>query len=420
MDRAGALVTSLVGGVFLFGGWVLLYYGSLKTIAHSPVILGMFYAIQQFGAMGAFYAALVGNMKNFKLANRGTVVGVLVSMYGLSAFMISQLYSHVFDQEPPVLFLFMAFFTLALCVTGACAIRVVHPYSTKMRQHQKLLTVVDVQSGMEEQVYGVASDSESDGLANSRSPSPATLSEEGLVVNTNRNGLISIPEQPTNIPRYGQLRFLTLLAHPDFWLLAGVAFLTAGSGLTFITIIGSVAQSWGLTDAPINYQASTFTSVLSICNCLGRILYGVLNDALRKHVRNVTFLLPISLVISVAHFTLIFWRTVPSLMIGAILTGLSYGGFFATINIIISKYFGDENYSSNLGFNTLIISVSGLVWGQVAGALYDHHAVKKHCYGEICYRYTFAITSSMCLLSFLLALFIVWRERRDDKRKAAG
>lgn len=408
MDMAGALATSLVGGVFLFGGWVLLYCGSLKMIAHTPVILGMFYAIQQFGAQGAFYAALVGNMKNFKLANRGTVVGVLVSMYGLSAFMISQLYSHVFDQDPPSLFLFMAFFTLALCITGACAIRVVKPYSTKSRQHQKLLTVIDVQSSTEDPLV---SDSESDGLLVSRSTPPSTISNDAA------NG---VQEQPLNIPRYGQLRFLTLLTHPDFWCLAGVAFLTAGSGLTFITIVGSVAQSWGLTEAPINYQASTFTSVLSICNCLGRIIYGVLNDTLRKHIRNVTFLLPISLVISLAHFMMIFWRTAPSLMLGAILTGLSYGGFFATINIIVSKYFGDENYSSNLGFNTLVLSISGLIWGQVAGALYDHHAVNKHCYGEICYRYTFIITSSLCMLSFLLSLFIVWRERRDDKRKAAA
>lgn len=404
MDYAGPLITSLVGGVFLFGGWVLFYCGSLQLITHTPVVLGLFYAIQQFGSQGAFYAALVANMKNFKLKNRGTAVGVLVSMYGLSAFLVSQLYSHVFDQQPPLLFMFMAFFTLALGIMGACAIRVVPPRSSKKQHLQKLLTVNGEQSATEDFVSGLVSETESDSTL-SRS-TPTSSSDDA-------------PEQTLNMPRYGQLRFLTLLSHPDFWCLAAVSFLTAGSGLTFITIVGSIAQSWGLTAAPYNYQASTFTSVLSISNCLGRILYGVLNDTLGKRIRNVSLLLSVSMVMGLSHFTLIFWRSVPSLMIVTVLTGLSYGGYFATINVIINKYFGDKNYSSNLGFNTLTISLSGLIWGQVAGALYDHHAVDKRCFGEICYRYTFVITASMCAISFLLSLFIVWREKRDDKRKAS-
>lgn len=423
MDRFGATITSLLSGIFLFGGWALMYAGSLKKVAYSPAVLGIFYSIQQFGAQGGFYAALVGNLGNFKLKNRGTVTGVLVSMYGLSAFLVSQLYSRAFNSDPPQLFLFMAFFTLALCLMGGCALRVVKPYSSKNKTTQKLITVQsEAFSGSESTVSNIFSDSEDSLIsAPTSSPDPST----GLIHSSSHSqddGPSKIPETPVNIPRYGDRRFLTLLAHPDFWFLATTTFLTAGSGLTFISVVGSVAQSWYLTEPPINWQASTFTSILSISNCLGRIIYGVLQDLLRKHVRSVTFLLPISFTILVAHFFMIFWMSTTSLILGAILTGLSYGGYFATINVIINKYYGDKHYSSNLGFNTLIISLSGLIWGQVSGALYDHfadHHTKK-CHGSNCYRYTFIITSSMCAISILLSLVTIWRERRDDKRKGSS
>jgi MFS family permease len=424
MDHFGTLLTSLFSGVFLFGGWALLYAGSLELVGHKPAILGIYYAIQQFGSQGGFYAALVGNLGNFKLKHRGTVTGILVSMYGLSAFLVSQLYAHVFDSYPPTLFLFMAFFTLALCLMGACALRVVKPYSSKGTINQKLVAVLgtDHWSGSES-TQSIFSDSEDSSL--SASPigsSPASPFAPATPPPDHSKDLPTLSaqdSQPTNVPRYGQRKFFSLLRHPDFWCLAVTSFLTAGSGITFITIVGSVAQSWRLTEAPYNWQASTFTSVLSISNCLGRIIYGVCQDALRKHVRNVTFLLPIALTIGIAHFMMIWWMSVPSLMLGAILTGLSYGGFFATINVIINKYYGDENYSSNLGWNTLIIGVSGLIWGQVAGKLYDHFAdpKTKHCYGPNCYRYTFMITTTLCVISLFVVLFIIWRERRDDRKK---
>jgi MFS family permease len=377
-----------------------MYAASLKKISYSPAVLGIFYAIQQVGAQGGFYAALVGNLGNFKLKHRGSVVGILVSMYGLSAFMVSQLYTHVFDSYPPSLFLFMSIFTFALCVAGACAIRTVKPYSSKGKPDEKLRTVAVITSEAEEATQSLLSDQEE---------------EAGF---PSRTAISNPDDTPTNIPRYGQLKFLSLLKHPDFWIVAATSFLTAGSGLTFITVVGSVAQSWKLTEAPNNWQASTFTSVLSICNCLGRIIYGVSQDALRKHMRSVTFLLPISIVISLAHFMMIFWMSAPALMLGAIFTGLSYGGFFATINVIINKYFGDQNYSSNLGFNTLVISVSGLIWGQAAGGIYDHFAINRRCYGAQCYRYIFMITSSLCLISAIVTVFLIYRERRDDARKA--
>jgi MFS family permease len=393
MDKAGTLVTSLASGVFLFGGWTLLYAASLKLINHEPGVLGIFYAIQQFGGQGAFYAAFVGNMGNFKLKHRGTVTGILVSMYGLSALLISQLYAHVFNSDVPTLFLFMAVWTLALCIMGACALRIVKPYSSKTRANERLIPIVDEATSAGEG-SGLFSDAESD----------TELAKQQ-----------SAQQQATlNPPRYGQRRFFTLLSHPDFWLLAVVSFCTAGSGLTFITSVGFVAESWKATSI---ISAATFTSVLSICNCAGRLIYGFLNDGLRKYVRSTTLLIPISLTIGIAHFLMIFWVNTPLLMIGTILTGLSYGGFFATINLIINKYYGDENYSSNLGFNTLVISLAGLIMGQISGKIYDHFAINKVCYGSICYRYTFTFTSALCFIAAGVALFVVIRERRDDSHK---
>lgn len=408
MDKLGAWPTALAAGAFLFLGWSLICAASMKLITYRPEVLGLFYAIQQFGAQGAYYAALVGNLGNFKLKHRGTITGVLVSAYGLSAFVISQIYTRVFTSEPTSLFAFMACVTLAVCLTGACAIQRIQPQSTKLALAARLLTI--------QQTNGMLSDDGGSGLISDYEGNISEASKNSSSPNFNSP---AVDPAPTNVPRYGQLRYLTLLKSVDFWLLSAIGFCTAGSGLNFITAVGSIAESWGLTTAPYNIPASTFTSVLAICNCAGRLIYGVSNDAFRGKIRNVSYLIPISVLIGLAQFMMIFWNSVPALFIGVVLTGMSYGGFFATIAIIFNRYFGDVNYSTNLGFKTLVLSFSGLIFGQISGKLADHFAVKgHHCVGTLCYRYTFIIAAALCTISTILAIIVNWRERRDDRRKA--
>lgn len=408
MDRVGAWPTALAGGASLFLGWSLICAASMKLIAFRPEVLGLFYAIQQFGAQGAYYAALVGNLGNFKLKHRGTITGILVSAFGLSAFIISQLYTRVFTSEPSALFGFMACVTLGVSVTGACAIQRILPQSTKMAHAARLLTLQQAKPAAlsDDSMNALLSDSESEINGSHKEPSPNFASP-------------AIETAPVNIPRYGQLRYLSLMQNVDFWLLSGICFCTAGAGLNFITAVGSIAESWGLTAAPYNIPASTFTSVLAVCNCSGRLIYGISNDAFRGKIRNITYLIPISVLIGLAQFMMIFWSSVPALFIGVILTGVSYGGFFATIAIIFNRYFGDVNYSSNLGFKTLVLSFSGLVLGQISGKLADHFAGRgKHCFGPLCYRYTFVIATSLAIISTSLAVILLFRERRDDRKKA--
>lgn len=408
MDRFGAVPTSLTGGVFLFLGWALLYIATLKHIAHAPAMLGIYYAIQQFGSQAIYFSALVGNLKNFKLKNRGTITGILVSMYGLSALLISQLYTQVFNSDPPTLFAFMALFTLAVGITGACSITTVKPQSTKLAKALKLLE-------QQRAVEGVISDDGS--FLGSENEGPPQFGAQ-IGAQPPPSAVSVLEPQVANIPRYGQLRYLSLAKSLDFWIILSIFFCTAGAGLTFITAVGSIAESWGLTRGDHAIPASTFTSVLAICNCSGRLIYGFMNDLLRKHVRNVTYLFPISAVICAAHIMMIFWQSSASLFLGGVLTGVSYGGFFATGAVIMNRYFGDENYSSNLGLTTLVVSLSGLIWGQVSGKLADHFTVGKgHCMGGICYRYTFVATAALCALSIGATVILWLRERKDDEKK---
>lgn len=415
MDRLGAWPTALASGASLFLGWALFYAGSLKLVSSDPIVMGLYYSILQMGAQGGFYVALVGNLANFKLKNRGTVTGILVSMYGLSAFVISQIYQHVFTSSPPSLFAFMAVLTVSLCITGACAINSIKPQSTKLAKAQRLLLA---QSAINADGGVTSADEINSGLI---SENDTSLKKYGA--SEVAPSVVGVPEasHPDNEPRYGQLRYLTLLKNIDFWLIAAIGFCTAGSGLNFITSVGSIAESWGLTAPPYNIPASTFTSVLAICNCLGRILYGVANDALRSYFRNVVYLVPISLIIMIAQIIMVFWNSVPALFLAVLLIGVNYGGFFATQTIIFNRYFGDKNYSSNLGFSTLVVSLSGLIFGQISGRLADHFSKKgQHCFGTLCYRYTFIIGAALSIVSLICAVIIIQREKRDDERKLEG
>lgn len=220
-----------------------------------------------------------------------------------------------------------------------------------------------------------------------------------------------------NVPRYGQRKYLSLSKQPDIYILIGMIVTIAGTGLTLNTVIGSVAKAWRADEV---YDTSTFTSVLAISNCVGRLIFGGFNDLFRRYLRTSAYMMGMAVMCGVAQVILLVWNSSISLIMASILTGSSYGGFYTLLSIVINKYYGDENYGANMGVTIVFSSLASLAWGQLSGRLYDHFAdpITHRCYGDICYRYTFLTTSILCAIGFGLAIFLFIRERRDDIRKA--
>lgn len=89
--------SSLVGGGLLFFGYAMMAFTYSGQIANGHYLLMSFYfCIAGIGSSCAYIAGLAPNVTNFGLSTRGLVVGLLVSMYGLSALIFTQFNTALF------------------------------------------------------------------------------------------------------------------------------------------------------------------------------------------------------------------------------------------------------------------------------------------------------------------------------------
>ena len=120
--------------------------------------------------------------------------------------------------------------------------------------------------------------------------------------------------------------------------------------LLFATAVGnsviSFARDLAISVGAGVALATTLVGVLAVCNGLGRILTGILFDALG---RKKTMLIATVLTIVAAGVTLISVITgsVPVCIIGLCLTGLSYGSCPTMVTAFVSAFYGQKYFATN-------------------------------------------------------------------------
>ena len=120
--------------------------------------------------------------------------------------------------------------------------------------------------------------------------------------------------------------------------------------LLFATAVGnsviSFARDLAISVGAGVALATTLVGVLAVCNGLGRILTGLLFDALG---RKKTMLIATVLTIVAAGVTLISVITgsVPVCIIGLCLTGLSYGSCPTMVTAFVSAFYGQKYFATN-------------------------------------------------------------------------
>ncbi|KAG0621568.1 hypothetical protein M758_3G030600 [Ceratodon purpureus] len=189
------------------------------------------------------------------------------------------------------------------------------------------------------------------------------------------------------------------LTSMDFWLLFVATVFGVGSGLTATDNMGQLGLSFGYSATDV----STFVSLLSIWNSIGRWVGGFLSDYLlyRYGFPRTQFQTIALLTMAVAYLLLAL--NVPAcLYYGSILLGLSFGTQYPIYTTIVAEEFGLRRFATL--YNCLNISCSignYILSGPVAGRFYDHEAkkqaVERHlvgssaklvCDGAVCFRRT--------------------------------
>ena len=158
-----------------------------------------------------------------------------------------------------------------------------------------------------------------------------------------------------------------MVKKPAFWLYYIWAILISAAGLALVAQATGIATQVGTTVS--DGSIATVVGLISICNGLGRVVFGALFD--KKGYKLTMILDMIVFVIACAILILaLVSGQFAFIVIGFIVGGFAYGGVTPTNSAIISDFFGRTYYSLNFSLintNLLIASFASTV----AGKLYD-------------------------------------------------
>lgn len=434
-DKFGPRLVYVKASLFLFLGYVLMWLGAMQKIPSNNIMMGLYMFLVGYGSVSGYMAGLLTNAKNSAPEHKGKVTAVLTTAFGLSAAIFSQVYGLAFNHDVTKYFWMMALVLGILPVPAIFLVCYVKPAHIT-REPTSTSNLLDYRADP-------ATDSEAYDTDSKKSPvnSLYQTSQGSDEVVTLDSGTSTLDHQISNIStqpkpvqsgipgKYGDLRGWNVIKSPDFLLFFAIVFCCTGIGLTWINIVGNIVKSYQVTRLP----ASTFVIGLSVANAAGRLLFGLVTDLKFIKLPPVYLMtVPLSLIL-LTHFPLIWVTNYVYLFFVTLVTGLSYGGSFAVMPVVINRYFGDKNYGSNLGLLIVAVAAGSMSMGAISGALYDRQAqIQLHsghgfkrsstpaliCHGLSCFRWTFVMTSIVSVIGIGIAIFLLRREMAYDARKA--
>ena len=160
---------------------------------------------------------------------------------------------------------------------------------------------------------------------------------------------------------------LEMVKKPSFWLYYVWAIALSAAGLALISQASGVV--WEASASQTAGAVATIVGLISICNALGRVLFGGMYDkygrSLSMQLVNILFIITSGvLILALAA------KSVVVVIIGFILGGLAYSGITPTNSAFCRAYFGPTSYPVNFPLinSNLIFASFG---STISGALYD-------------------------------------------------
>ena len=193
---------------------------------------------------------------------------------------------------------------------------------------------------------------------------------------------------------------LEMVKKPSFWLYYVWAIALSAAGLALISQASGVV--WEASASQTAGAVATIVGLISICNALGRVLFGGMYD---KYGRSLSMQL-VNILFIITSGVLILALTAKSVVvviIGFILGGLAYSGITPTNSAFCRAYFGPVNYPVNFSLinSNLIFASFG---STVSGALFDASGS---------YNVTFFLIIGLAVVGILCSLAISALDKRE-------
>ncbi|BGP24099.1 hypothetical protein JCM10295v2_003001 [Rhodotorula toruloides] len=284
-----------------------------------------------------------------------------------------------------------------------------------LRESKETETIPESVDGEVDEVDAESVAAEIDTQRPHSSPSSGTSTERTPLLRSQSSNSTSSVVPDRNITG------LALLRELDFYLIFMFNGLCAGVGLCYINNLGTVVRALSSFSSSAPNPAllqSRLVSLLSILNCLGRLLSGFGSDYLLHHPR---FPLPRVLwrpltacVLLSSQLSALAVSSPKALWIPTALTGLAHGCLFGLSGIIGLERFGIKSWSQTNGVLALAPALFGQSTNLLFGTIYDSRAV---LIGKARYAPAFWMTSGMALCAVGVGGWLAGG-RREMRRRA--
>lgn len=200
-----------------------------------------------------------------------------------------------------------------------------------------------------------------------------------------------------------------------------------GGTLTAIDNLGQIGSSLGYPAR----STTTFVSLVSIWNYLGRVVAGFASEILlKKYNIHRPLLFTFALLFSCVGHLFIAYGIPNSLYAASVIIGFCFGAQWPLLFAIISEIFGLKYYSTLYNFGAVASPVGAYILNvKVAGQLYDKEALKQMealgitrqagqdltCNGVQCYKMAFIIITAATFFGCLVSVILVIRTNKFYK-----
>ncbi|KAJ9684694.1 hypothetical protein PVL29_016923 [Vitis rotundifolia] len=478
------VVLSMGAAMNLFG-YLMIWLAVSGKIAKPQVWhMCLYICIGSNSQAFATTGALVTCVKNFP-ENRGAVLGILKGYQGaLTGAIITQMYDALYGNDAKALILFVAWFPAAVSLGFLPAIRIMKVdqrrnelkvfynflyISLGLAGFLMIIIIVEKQMKFTQSEYGGsvavvlfllflplalvikeefglwktkkqalnepsqlkiiteklnAEDTEDKDASSPPPPmsAAATSSRNQLPNPQKQNSCLSNVFQPPN--RGEDYTILQALFSIDMFLLFLATICGVGGTLTAIDNLGQIGTSLGYpTDS-----LSTFISLMSIWNYLGRVVAGFASEIfLTKYKFPRPLMLALIQLLACAGHLLMAFNVHNTLYVAWMIIGFCFGAQWPLLFAIISEIFGLKYYSTLYNFGSVASPIgSYLLNVRVAGYLYDKEAKRQMaatgshrkpgeeltCIGAECFKSAFLIIAGVTFFGTLATFILVLRTRK--------
>ncbi|MDD4226042.1 MAG: OFA family MFS transporter [Mariniphaga sp.] len=179
-----------------------------------------------------------------------------------------------------------------------------------------------------------------------------------------------------------------ILRKRSFYFLWTIYLLAATAGLMLIAHIASIAQTQAGWKAGF-----VLVVILAVFNALGRVSMGFLSDRIGRKVS----LLVVFMLQAVNMFIFTYYNSIPLLITGAAIAGLSYGSLFALFPAATADYFGMKNLGVNYGLVFTGWGIAGVIGPILGGLVVDQTGT---------YTISYLVSAVLLIIGSIMVFFM--------------